>query len=115
MTRNREEVKNNMSNFEIIDLSEVVVARRGAEASYDEALLDAMAGLKAGEALAAVPLAVERSNYKTDNAFKNVKQTVGASIRKHFDYLVLCDRIAAGSKVRVNWHPETGIPQISLR
>jgi hypothetical protein len=115
MTNSAKGGENNMSNFEVIDLSEVVVARRGAEATYDDALLDAIASLKDGEALAATPLAVVRSDYKSEDAFKNAKQTVGANIRKHFGHLIVTERMDADAKVRVNWHPETGVPQISRR
>jgi hypothetical protein len=105
-----------MSNsFEVIDLSEVVVARRGAEATYDDALLGALAALKAGEALAATPLTVNREDFKSEDAFKNAKQTVGASIRKHWDHLKVTGEVGADQKIRINWHPATGAPQISIK
>jgi hypothetical protein len=101
-------------DFKVIDLSEIVVASRGAQATYEQGLLDALTNLPVGQALVATPLAVERSNYKDEDAFRNAKQTVGASIRKHWAHLVSMGSVD-GAKIRINWDPETGTPQISVK
>ena len=98
-----------------IDLSEIVKASRGATATYEEGLLDALAEtLGKGQALACTPMAVVESDYKDQDDFRNAKQTNAAELRKHFNRLVELKKVPAGSKISINWNPETGVPQVSL-
>jgi len=101
---------------EIIDLGAIAKSRRGAVASYEQGLLDALTkAFKAGQALSVTPFTVLESDYKSEEEFKNAKQSYAAEIRKHFRHLVVTEVVAEGSKVAINWHPETGVPQVSLR
>jgi hypothetical protein len=103
-----------MSDFEVINLSEVTKAKRGATASYDADLLAALTALKKGQAIRATSLAVARDAFKDEDAFKNAKQTVGANIRKHWHHLV--DTKAVGNeKISISWDVETGAPQIFIK
>ena len=99
-----------------IDLSEIAKSRRGATATYEQGLLDALTeAFSNGLALAVSPLAVLQESYKTQDEYANAKQANAAEIRKHFNRLVELGLIADGSKVSINWHPETGVPQVSLK
>ena len=60
-------------------------------------------------------MAVLRSDHKSDEDFRNARQAVAAEIRKHADKLVADGTLPAGTKVSINWHPETGVPQVSIR
>ena len=101
---------------EIIEIGEIQKASRGAVATYEQGLLDFMStALTAGKCARVAKLAVDRSSYKSDDEYKNAKQAVAAEIRKHFAKLVADRVLPAGSKVSINWHPETGTPQVSLR
>ena len=99
---------------EVIDLSDVSKARRGAEATYEQGLLDLLASaLPIGKAVRVTRFAVLRTEYASDEDYRNAKQSKSAEIRKHFDRLV-ADGLVTG-RVSINWHPETGTPQVSLR
>jgi len=102
---------------EIIEVDEIAKASRGAQATYDEGLLDFMSSALADEGKAAhlTGMVVQRSAYKSDDEYRNAKQTIGAELRKHFRRLVEDGRLPKGSKLSINWHPETGAPQISLK
>jgi len=101
---------------DIISMDEMQKASRGAVATYEQGLLDFMAeALTDGKCARITKLAVQRSSYKSDDEFKNAKQAVGAEIRKHANKLVADRILPAGSKVSINWHPETGTPQVTLR
>ena len=106
--------KNDETFGEVIDLSEVSKARRGAEATYEQGLLDLLAdALPIGKAVAVTRYAVLRSEYPSDEDYRNAKQAKSAEIRKHFDRLVE-DGTVTG-RVSINWHPVNGTPQVSLR
>ena len=99
---------------EVIDLSDVSKARRGAEATYEQGLLDLLASaLPIGKAVVVTRFAVLRSDCASDEEYRNAKQAKAAEIRKHFDRLV-ADGTVTG-RVSINWHPENGTPQVSLR
>ena len=101
---------------EIIDLSDIAKSRRGAVATYEQGLLDALANaFGKGQALAVSPMAVLQASYKTQEEYANAKQANAAELRKHFNRLVELEIVPAGSKVTINWHPETGVPQVSLK
>ena len=98
----------------VIDLTDVSKSRRGAVASYLPGLLALLgAALGAGKAAAVTAMAVLRSDHKSDEDFRNARQAAAAEIRKHFDRLV-ADGTVSG-RVSINWHPENGTPQVSLR
>ena len=98
----------------VIDLTEVSKASRGATATYEQGLLDLLAeALPSGKACAVTAFAVLRSEFSSDEDYRNAKQAKSAEIRKHFARLV-SDGTVSG-KVSINWHPETGTPQVSLR
>ena len=100
----------------IIDLGDVVKGRRGAVAERIPALMSLLAqACKAGKAVALHGMAVIRSTFDTDDAFRNERQRVAAVIRAHFDALVADGTLPAGSRCSINWHPETGVPQVQLR
>jgi len=106
--------KNDETFGEVIDLSDVSKARRGAEATFEQGLLDLLASaLPNGKAVAVTRYAVLRSEYASDEDYRNAKQSKSAEIRKHFDRLV-ADGLVTG-RASINWHPETGTPQVSLR
>ena len=99
---------------QVIDLTDVSKARRGAEATFEQGLLDLLASaLPIGKAVAVTRFAVLRSDCTSDEEYRNAKQAKAAEIRKHFDRLV-ADGIVTG-RVSINWHPVTGTPQVSLR
>lgn len=99
---------------EVIDLSDVSKARRGAEATFEQGLLDLLASaLPIGKAVAVTRYTVLRSEFTSDEEYRNAKQAKAAEIRKHFDRLV-ADGLVTG-RVSINWHPVTGTPQCSLR
>ncbi len=99
---------------QVIDLTDVSKARRGAEATFEQGLLDLLASaLPIGKAVAVTRYAVLRSDCASDEEYRNAKQSKAAEIRKHFDRLV-ADGIVTG-RVSIHWHPETGTPQVSLR
>ena len=101
---------------EIIDISDIEKASRGAVATYEQGLLDFMTtALVEGKCASVSKMAVERSSYSSEDDYKNAKQAVSAEIRKHFNKLVADGVLPAGSKVSINWHPETGTPQVTLR
>jgi len=102
---------------EIIEIDAIAKASRGAQPSYDEGLLDFMSSALSDQGKAAhlTGMAVQRSAYKSDDECKNAKQAIGAELRKHFRKLVEDSRLPKGSKLSINWHPESGAPQISLR
>ncbi len=100
----------------VIDLTDISKARRGAEAERNPALLSLLTdALGAGKAAAITGMAVLRSDHGSDEAFRNERQKHAASIRSHAAMLVSDGTLPAGSKVSINWHPETGVPQVSLR
>ena len=100
----------------VIDVTEVSKSRRGAVATYQPGLLTLLGtALKAGKAAAVTAMAVLRSDHKSDEDFRNARQAVAAEIRKHADKLVADGTLPAGTKVSINWHPETGVPQVSIR
>lgn len=100
----------------VIDLSDISKARRGAEAERNPALLSLLTtALGSGKAAAITGMAVLRSDFGSDEAFRNERQKHAASIRSHAAMLVADDVLPAGSKVSINWHPTTGVPQVSLR
>ena len=106
--------KNDEEFGEVIDLSDVSKARRGAEATFEQGLLDLLtAALPNGKAVAVTRFTVLRSEYPSDEEYRNAKQSKAAEIRKHFDRLV-ADGTVTG-RVSINWHPVTGTPQVSLR
>lgn len=101
---------------EIIDLSEQVTGSRGATAKYDDGLLTLLSSaFKAGKVarLSGDSYVVLRSNYSSEDEYKNAKQAVGAEIRKHARRVVEADGLTG--KASVQWHPETGQPQVSLK
>jgi hypothetical protein len=100
----------------VIDLDAIVKGRRGAEAERNPLLLSLLTdALGAGKAAAITGLAVLRSDFDSDEAFRNERQKHAASIRSHAAMLIEDGVLPAGSKVSINWHPETGVPQVSLR
>jgi hypothetical protein len=100
----------------VIDLTDISKARRGAEAVRIPALLSLLTdALGNGKAAAITGMAVLRSDHDSDEAFRNERQKHAASIRSHVEMLVTDGVLPAGSKASVNWHPETGTPQVSLR
>ena len=106
--------KNDEEFGEVIDLSDVSKARRGAEATFEQGLLDLLtAALPNGKAAAVTRFTVLRSEFPSDEEYRNAKQSKAAEIRKHFDRLV-ADGTVTG-RVSINWHPVTGTPQVSLR
>jgi|TARA_B110000263_G_C14847768_1_gene302713 hypothetical protein len=106
--------KNDEEFGEVIDLSDVSKARRGAEATFEQGLLDLLtAALPNGKAVAVTRYTVLRSEFPSDEEYRNAKQSKAAEIRKHFDRLV-ADGTVTG-RVSINWHPVTGTPQVSLR
>lgn len=106
--------KNDEEFGEVIDLSDVSKARRGAEATFEQGLLDLLtAALPNGKAVAVTRFTVLRSEFPSDEEYRNAKQSKAAEIRKHFDRLV-ADGTVTG-RVSINWHPVTGTPQVSLR
>ena len=101
---------------DVIDLGTVSKSRRGAVATYKSGLLSLLGdALKAGKAAAVTAMAVLRSDFEKDDDFRNARQAVAAEIRKHADKLVADGTLPAGTKVSINWHPETGVPQVSIR
>ncbi len=100
----------------VIDLSDISKARRGAEAERNPAMLSLLtASLGNGKAAAITGMAVLRSDFGSDEAFRNERQKHAASIRSHAAMLVADGVLPSGSKVSINWHPVTGVPQVSLR
>ena len=100
----------------VIDLTDVSKSRRGAVASYLPGLLSLLGdAVGAGKAAAVTAMAVLRSDHKSDEDFRNARQAAAAEIRKHADKLVADGTLPAGTKVSINWHPETGVPQVSVR
>ncbi len=100
----------------IIDLGDVVKGRRGAVAERIPALMSLLAkACNSGKAVALHGMAVIRSTFDTDDAFRNERQRVAAVIRAHFDALVADGTLPAGSRCSINWHPESGVPQVQLR
>ena len=100
----------------VVDLSDIAKSRRGAVATYKPGLLSLLGNaLKAGKAAAVTAMAVLRSDYSSDEDFRNARQAAAAEIRKHADKLVADGTLPAGTKVSINWHPETGVPQVSIR
>ena len=100
----------------VIDLTDVSKSRRGAVASYLPGLLSLLGdALGAGKAAAVTAMAVLRSDHKSDEDFRNARQAAAAEIRKHADKLVADGTLPAGTKVSINWHPEPGVPQVSVR
>ena len=100
----------------VIDLTDVSKSRRGAVATYQTGLLDLLgSALTAGKAAAVKAMAVLRSDHKSDEDFRNARQAAAAEIRKHADKLVADGKLPAGTKVSINWHPVTGVPQVSVR
>jgi hypothetical protein len=100
----------------VIDLSDIAKSRRGAVATYQPGLLSLLGdALVQGKAAAVTAMAVLRSDYSSDEDFRNARQAAAADIRKHADKLVADGTLPAGTKVSINWHPETGVPQVSLR
>ena len=100
----------------VIDLTDVSKYLRGAVASYLPGLLSLLGdALGAGKAAAVTAMAVLRSDHKSDEDFRNARQAAAAEIRKHADKLVADGTLPAGTKVSINWHPETGVPQVSVR
>jgi len=115
--RNTHIMADHSSDFgEILDLSDIAKSRRGAVANYLPGLLSLLgAALKAGKAAAVTAMAVLRSDHKSDEDFRNARQSAAAEIRKHADKLVADGTLPAGTKVSINWHPTTGVPQVSIR
>jgi hypothetical protein len=102
---------------EIIDLSEQVTGSRGATAKYDDALTAFLSSAFKADKVARLSgdtYVVLRSNYSSEDEYKNAKQAVGAEIRKHARRVVEADEGLTG-KASVQWHPETGQPQVSLK
>lgn len=100
----------------VIDLSDVSKSRRGAVATYLSGLLTLLgSALGAGKAAAVTAMAVTRSEHNSDEDFRNARQANAAEIRKHADKLVADGKLPAGTKVSINWHPTTGVPQVSAR
>ena len=100
---------------EIIDLSEQVTGSRGATAVYDDALTALLAkAFKAGKvARIGGKYVVLRGSYSSKEDYSNAKQAVGAELRKHAKR-VIADEGLTG-KASIQWHPETGQPQVSLK
>ena len=99
---------------EVIDLSDVSKARRGAEATYEQGLLDLLASaVPSGKAVRVSRFVVLRTDYDSDEDYRNAKQSKSAEIRKHFDRLVADGTIVG--KASINWDPNDGTPQVSLR
>ena len=100
----------------VIDLTDVSKSRRGAVATYQSGLLDLLgSALSDGKAAAVSAMAVLRADYKSDEDFRNARQAAAAEIRKHADKLATDGTLPAGTKVSINWHPESGVPQVSKR
>jgi hypothetical protein len=100
---------------QIIDLSAQVVGRRGAVATYRQDLCDLMANaFQNGQAVAVTGFAVLRAKYDSDEAYQNAKQARGADLRKHAKR-VLEQEGMEGRRVSINWHPDTGVPQVALK
>ncbi len=100
----------------VIDLSDIAKSRRGAVATYQPGLIALLSdALGQGRAAAVTAMAVLRSDYSSEEDFRNARQAAAADIRKHADKLVVDGVLPAGTKVSINWHPETGVPQVSLR
>ena len=100
----------------VIDLSDISKARRGAEAERNPALLSLLTdALGNGKAAAITGMAVLRSDFGSDEAFRLEWQQHALSLGSHAAMLVADGVLPAGSKVSINWHPETGVPQVSLR
>lgn len=115
--RTTNNMADNASDFgEVLDLSDIAKSRRGAVASYLPGLLSLLGtALKAGKAAAVTAMAVLRSDFKSDEDFRNARQAAAAEIRKHADKLVADSTLPSGTKVSINWHPTTGVPQVSIR
>ena len=59
----------------VVDLSDVSKSRRGAVATYKSGLLSLLgSALKAGKAAAVTAMAVLRSDYSSDEDFRNARQ-----------------------------------------
>ena len=101
---------------EVINIDDISKASRGAQATYDEGLLAWMpTALAKGKAGLIGSMAVLRADYSSEDDYRNAKQAVGAELRKHFRKLVEDGKVPEGSKLSINWHPENGSPQISLK
>jgi len=105
---------------EVIDISDIQKAPRGATATYDEGLLDFLQqGLDADMACLLTTFTVARSDFPGTedgkDAFQNERQRVGAVIRNHVEHLVAAERLPKGFKHSTNWHPEVHAPQVSRR
>ena len=108
-------------DYGVIDLSDVVKAPRGASAEFEPELLDAMvATAKAGRVLTAPVHAAPRSAFPSTEegkaAWANAKQTKSAHLRKHFDRLLADGKFPSEVKAMgIDWHPDTGVPQIRFK
>ena len=100
---------------EVIDISQVQKARRGATVQLDQSLLDFLQGaLNAGQAVALQAFQIDRKKFKTDEAVTNEKQRIGAVIRRHVGEL-RDSGLINNSKVSIAWHPELELPQVFFK
>ena len=99
----------------ILDLTNLVKAKRGAEKTYEPGLLTLLGMLATNPAVIVTAWTVLRGSFKTSEAFTNERQKYGAMIRSHVDHLVETGVLPAGSKVSINWHPELGHPQVTIK
>lgn len=89
-----------MSDFEIMDSGDAEYVRRGRKAHVDQKLVDALAKLPKGKAIALTSLA---QNPKADT-FANDKARIASQIR------TAC-RLANIQGYRILWSP-AGVPQV---
>jgi hypothetical protein len=83
---------------EFISESEVRVSPRGRKAVYDAKLIEALRSIPAGK--------VARLSGSIGSVAKSERPKVSAVIRKHW-------RVAKpGTECRVDFDPETGVPQV---
>ena len=106
---------------EVIELDSIAKASRGAEAHFEDGLLAALEetfNAKPPKAIALTRLAVLETDFsgpKAKEEYDNRKQSIGQDVRKHVSRLVTLGRLPHGTKCSINWHPITGVPQVSQR
>lgn len=99
----------------VIDLSteKIQKAPRGKEKTYDEGLVAFLkTNLTKTKAVGLTSFVNLRSSFPAtddgDLAHQNEKQRIGAMLRSH-------TREAGLGKIGIDWHPEGGYPQVSLK
>ena len=88
-------------------------APRGKEKTYDEGLVAYLkANVTKTKAVGLTSFVNLRSSFPATDAgelsYQNEKQRIGAHIRSHA-------RAAGLVKIGIDWHPEGGYPQVSLK